>query len=85
MAPLPSEHIAALPGLLIALPMSPNDKPVRVETVAGTTPTSFGWWGVGALALLLFVAAPLVLDSFRLGLVGKYLTFAFAAIGIVLI
>ena len=85
MAPPPGEHNGVLPGLLMALPMSPVDAPAHAETPAAATSASFGWWGVAGLALLLIVAAPLVLDPFRLGLVGKYLTFAFAAIGIVLI
>ncbi len=36
------------------------------------------------LALLLLVILPLSLDAFRLNLVGKYLTYAFVAIGLVL-
>src|SRR5713226_5446793 len=40
--------------------------------------------GFVALALLLFVILPLSLDAFRLNLVAKYLTYAFAAIGLVL-
>ena len=40
--------------------------------------------GFVALALLLFVILPLTLDVFRLNLVGKYLTYAFVAIGLVL-
>ncbi|MBI3546762.1 MAG: urea ABC transporter permease subunit UrtC [Gammaproteobacteria bacterium] len=36
------------------------------------------------LALLLLVVLPLALDIFRLNLVGKYLTFAFVAVGLVL-
>ena len=36
------------------------------------------------LALLIFVAAPLCLDAFRLNLVGKYLTYAFVAVGLTL-
>ncbi|MGB1466087.1 urea ABC transporter permease subunit UrtC [Alcanivorax profundi] len=36
------------------------------------------------LALLLVVVFPLALDSFRLNMVGKYLTYAFAAMGLVL-
>src|SRR5579862_1997267 len=36
------------------------------------------------LGLLIFVAAPLFLDVFRLNLVGKYLTYAFVAVGLVL-
>lgn len=36
------------------------------------------------LALLLLVVLPLSLDAFRLNMVGKYLTYAFAAIGLVM-
>ena len=37
------------------------------------------------LAVLLAVVLPLVLDIFRLNLVGKYLTYAFVAIGLVMV
>ena len=37
-----------------------------------------------ALAVLLIVLLPLGLDIFRLNLVGKYLSYAFVAIGLVL-
>jgi len=37
------------------------------------------------LALLLFVVFPLVLDLFRLNLVGKYLSYAFVALGLVML
>jgi urea transport system permease protein len=36
------------------------------------------------LAVIILLVIPLFLDSFRLNLVGKYLTFAFVAIGLVL-
>src|SRR6202048_2410500 len=36
------------------------------------------------IALVIMVALPLMLDIFRLNLVGKYLTYAFVAIGLVL-
>jgi len=36
------------------------------------------------LAILLVVIFPLLLDAFRLNLVGKYLTYAFVAVGLVL-
>jgi urea transport system permease protein len=36
------------------------------------------------LALLLLVLLPLMLDTFRLNLVGKYLTYAYVAVGLVL-
>ncbi len=39
---------------------------------------------IGVFALFVLVAIPLGLDPFRLGLVGKYLTFGFVALGLVL-
>jgi urea transport system permease protein len=36
------------------------------------------------IALAILVALPLLLDNFRLNLVGKYLTYAFVAVGLVL-
>jgi urea transport system permease protein len=36
------------------------------------------------IALLLLVVLPIALDNFRLNLVGKYLTYAFVAVGLVL-
>ncbi|HEV2612633.1 MAG TPA: urea ABC transporter permease subunit UrtC [Noviherbaspirillum sp.] len=43
-----------------------------------------GLGGLLLLALLLVVVFPLTLDLFRLNLVGKYLTYAFVAVGLVL-
>jgi urea transport system permease protein len=40
--------------------------------------------GFAVLAVLLFVALPALLDPFRLNLFGKYLTYAFVGIGLVL-
>ncbi|MDS9468984.1 urea ABC transporter permease subunit UrtC [Paracoccus sp. MBLB3053] len=40
--------------------------------------------GAVALALMIFVLLPLALDPFRLNLFGKYLTYAFVAVGLVL-
>jgi urea transport system permease protein len=40
--------------------------------------------GFALVALLILAILPLVLDIFRLNLVGKYLTYAFVAIGLVL-
>ena len=40
--------------------------------------------GLAILALIIFVVFPLMLDDFRLNLFGKYLTYAFVAIGLVL-
>ena len=40
--------------------------------------------GLALLALLLLVIMPLALDIFRLNLMGKYLTYAFVAVGLVL-
>lgn len=42
------------------------------------------WVGFAILAVLLLVVFPLALDVFRLNLVGKYLTYAFVALGLVL-
>ncbi len=39
---------------------------------------------VALLALLILVALPLGLDAFRLNLIGKYLTYGFVALGLVL-
>jgi len=39
---------------------------------------------IGVFALLLFVALPLSVDAFRLNLFGKYLTFGFVVLGLVL-
>src|SRR5579872_5093381 len=40
--------------------------------------------GFLTLALVIMVVLPLSLDNFRLNLVGKYLTYAFVAVGLVL-
>src|SRR3990167_77341 len=40
--------------------------------------------GFALLAILLLVIFPLSLDAFRLNMVGKYLTYAFVALGLVL-
>jgi urea transport system permease protein len=40
--------------------------------------------GIGILAVLICVIFPLAFDIFRLNLVGKYLTYAFVAVGLVL-
>ncbi|MCB4769360.1 urea ABC transporter permease subunit UrtC [Ancylobacter sp. Lp-2] len=40
--------------------------------------------GIAILAILLVVVLPLTLDNFRLQFVGKYLTYAFVALGLVL-
>ncbi|MEZ5582197.1 MAG: urea ABC transporter permease subunit UrtC [Candidatus Competibacteraceae bacterium] len=42
------------------------------------------WLGLAILITLLIVVLPLSVDIFRLNLVGKYLTYAFVAIGLVL-
>ncbi len=41
--------------------------------------------GLAVLAAIIFIALPLMLDVFRLGLVGKYLTYAFVALSLVLL
>lgn len=40
--------------------------------------------GIGLLAALLFLVFPATLDAFRLNLMGKYLSYAFVAVGLVL-
>ena len=40
--------------------------------------------GLLILAALILVVFPLVFDAFRLNLVGKYLSYAFVAVGLVL-
>lgn len=42
------------------------------------------WLGFALLAALLLLVLPVVLDGFRLNLVGKYLSFGFVAVGLVL-
>lgn len=44
-----------------------------------------GLLNLGLLALLLIVVFPLTLEIFRLNLVGKYLSYAFVAIGLVML
>ncbi|MBF0264889.1 MAG: urea ABC transporter permease subunit UrtC [Gammaproteobacteria bacterium] len=44
-----------------------------------------GMIGIAVLAALIFIILPLTLDLFRLNLVGKYLTYAFAAVSLVLL
>ena len=43
-----------------------------------------GWLNLAILAVILLVVFPTVLDPFRLNLVGKYLTYAFVAVGLVI-
>ncbi|AJK47045.1 urea ABC transporter permease subunit UrtC [Burkholderia plantarii] len=43
-----------------------------------------GYAGIALLALVIVVVFPLALDPFRLGMMGKYLTYAFVAIGLVI-
>ncbi|ARP93888.1 urea ABC transporter permease subunit UrtC [Bordetella genomosp. 13] len=43
-----------------------------------------GLIGLAVLAAVVFVVFPLALDGFRLNLVGKYLAYAFVAVGLVL-
>lgn len=42
------------------------------------------FYALALLAALIFVVMPLVFDIFRLNLIGKYLTYAFVAVGLVL-
>lgn len=40
--------------------------------------------GIALVIGLIFIVMPLTLDLFRLNLIGKYLTYAFVAVGLVL-
>jgi urea transport system permease protein len=42
------------------------------------------WIGLAILAAIIFIILPMSMDIFRLNLVGKYLTYAFVAVGLVL-
>lgn len=44
-----------------------------------------GFVGLAVLAAIIFILLPLGVDIFRLNLVGKYLTYAFVAVGLVLL
>ena len=46
--------------------------------------TTDGYGSIVVLALLILVVFPLALDAFRLNLMGKYLTYAFVAVGLVM-
>lgn len=68
------------------LPVSPAVTPVAdIGTSGRGRLDAFGVASWGLLALLLFVALPLSLDSFRLSLAAKYLSLSFCALGLVLI
>ncbi|HTI18858.1 MAG TPA: urea ABC transporter permease subunit UrtC [Trinickia sp.] len=43
-----------------------------------------GYGGIAVLAVLMLVVIPFALDPFRLNMMGKYLTYAFVAIGLVI-
>lgn len=52
----------------------------------GLLRTLYGnYWSLAILALILLVLFPLSMDIFRLNLVGKYLTYGFVAIGLVML
>ena len=46
--------------------------------------TPMEWAYLAILCALIFGVLPLALDGFRLNLVGKYLTYAFVALGLVI-
>ncbi|ASW04307.1 urea ABC transporter permease subunit UrtC [Paraburkholderia aromaticivorans] len=43
-----------------------------------------GYGGIAILAVVILVIFPLALDAFRLNMMGKYLTYAFVAVGLVI-
>ena len=75
-----THHSPALPAVVMSPPtgLPPGAAPSSLRRVGA------GWWSIVVLALLLLVL-PAGLDAFRLGLLAKYLCFAFAAVGIVLV
>ena len=56
--------------------------PLFFRTLFKTRAEAFAF---GALMILLFLILPILLPVFRLNLVGKYLTFGFVAVGLVLL
>ncbi|WP_175902525.1 urea ABC transporter permease subunit UrtC [Burkholderia seminalis] len=75
-------------------PIQPKAGGVSPRTGLGAPPAGWraraarldasGYAGIVLLALLIVVVFPLALDTFRLNLMGKYLTYAFVAIGLVI-
>jgi urea transport system permease protein len=63
--------------------MSPRSKFWKLPSAAGG-PAQSGRIAFIATAVLILVVFPVTLSPFRLGLVGKYLTYAFPALGLVL-
>ncbi|GAB7522905.1 urea ABC transporter permease subunit UrtC [Paraburkholderia sp. 2C] len=76
--------------------MEPMNPPAGAATTRGKAPSAAGWrafavrieesgyGGIVLLALVILIVFPLALDAFRLNLMGKYLTYAFVAIGLVI-
>ncbi|CAG2131245.1 hypothetical protein LMG19282_00421 [Cupriavidus campinensis] len=59
--------------------MSNSSRLQRLRGIGGA------WAGYALLALVLVVIMPLALDVFRLNLIGKYLSYAFVAVGLVML
>jgi urea transport system permease protein len=84
MEPFQSE-----PATARSATMTEPATPARAAGTHATTSiwrsmTSSGYASVFLLAVLILVVFPLTLDAFRLNLMGKYLTYAFIAIGLVM-
>ncbi|WP_246611875.1 urea ABC transporter permease subunit UrtC [Agarivorans aestuarii] len=56
----------------------------QLSATAAQNTSKVDWWKYLLLAAIIFIVLPLSLDIFRLNLIGKYLTYAFVAIGLVL-
>ncbi|WP_411992355.1 urea ABC transporter permease subunit UrtC [Agarivorans sp. DSG3-1] len=56
----------------------------QISAAPAQNSSPIDWWKYLLLAVILLVVLPLALDIFRLNLIGKYLTYAFVAIGLVL-
>ena len=63
---------------------SPLATPAATAAANSRTQKLREYVSIGLLAALLLIVLPLLLDIFRLNLVGKYLTFAFVAVGLVM-
>ncbi|VTZ49460.1 Urea ABC transporter, permease protein UrtC [Methylocella tundrae] len=64
--------------------MTSNSRPKLSPVKDSAFMTRREWIAFLAVAAVILVAFPALLDAFRLNLVGKYLTYAFVALGLVL-
>jgi urea transport system permease protein len=72
---------SAAPGAPPATPSERSGTKATFEKMFGDRSQAVG---IAVLAFLIFLVFPAVLDDFRLNMIGKYLTYAFVALGLVL-